>query len=147
MLTAKRLQRTIARDAEVRGIGFFQGSDVALRFRPAPADTGIVFVRTDLPGCPSVPADIRYVVPRQRRTTLQNGAATVEMVEHVLAALAGLQIDNCVIEIDAPETPGATGRASPFVEALSAGGIVPWTVNARSWSSTSRSPFGKVRRP
>ncbi len=116
MLTAKRSTRTIARETEVRGVGFIHGRDVALRFRPAEADTGVVFVRTDLPGRPAVRAHIRYVVPRQRRTTIQHGEATVEMVEHVLAALAGLQIDNCLIEIDAPETPGCDGSSQAFVD-------------------------------
>ncbi len=124
MLTARRLQRTIARETEVRGVGFFHGSDVTLRFRPAEADTGVVFVRTDLPEKPAVPAHIRHVVPRQRRTTIQNGEASVEMVEHVMAALAGLQLDNCVIEIDAPETPGLDGSSQAFVEALHDAGSV-----------------------
>src|SRR6202023_964774 len=97
---------TIARETEVRGVGFIQGSDVALRFRPAAADTGVVFVRTDLAGHPAVRARIANVIPRQRRTTIQQGEAVVEMVEHVMAALAGLRIDNCRIEIDAPDTPG-----------------------------------------
>ncbi len=124
MLTAMRLQRTIARETEVRGIGFVQGHDVALRFRPARADTGIVFVRTDLPGRPAVRANIVNVVPRQRRTTVQRGEAVVEMVEHVLAALAGLRVDNCEIEIDAPETPGCDGSSGAFVAAVSAAGTV-----------------------
>jgi UDP-3-O-[3-hydroxymyristoyl] N-acetylglucosamine deacetylase/3-hydroxyacyl-[acyl-carrier-protein] dehydratase len=124
MLTARRLQRTIARETEVRGVGFFHGCDVALRFRPAEADTGVVFVRTDLPERPAVRAHIRHVIPRQRRTTIQDGAATVEMVEHVLAALAGLRIDNCVIDIDAPETPGLDGSSQAFVEALHEAGTV-----------------------
>src|SRR5512135_2512629 len=124
MLMARRSQRTIAREAEVRGVGFFQGADVAMRFRPAEADTGRVFIRTDLPERPAVPAHIAHVIPRQRRTTLQRGEATVEMVEHVLAALAGLNIDNCLIEIDAPETPGCDGSSQAFVEALSGAGVV-----------------------
>ena len=123
MLSAKRYQRSIARDVEVCGVGFLTGADVSLRFRPAEADTGVVFVRTDLPDRPSVAAHIRHVVPRQRRTTLQHGTASVEMVEHVLAALAGLHIDNCTIEIDAPETPGCDGSSQAFVEGLSAAGV------------------------
>ncbi len=123
MLTAKRYQRSIARDVEVRGVGFLTGADVSLRFRPAEADTGVVFVRTDLPDRPSVAAHIRHVVPRQRRTTLQHGAASVEMVEHVLAALAGLHIDNCTVEIDAPETPACDCSSQAFVEGLSAAGV------------------------
>src|SRR5262245_614452 len=98
MLTARRLQRTIARETEVRGIGLLQGSDVTLRFLPAEADSGVVFVRSDLPDRPSVRAHIDHVVPRERRTTIQRGAAIVEMTEHVMAALAGLHIDNCTVE-------------------------------------------------
>ena len=124
MLTARRLQRTIACETEVRGIGFILGSDVALRFRPAGADTGVVFVRTDLPGRPTVRARIGNVIPRQRRTTVQQGEAIVEMVEHVMAALSGLRIDNCEIEIDAAETPGCDGSSRAFVEALAAAGSV-----------------------
>jgi UDP-3-O-[3-hydroxymyristoyl] N-acetylglucosamine deacetylase/3-hydroxyacyl-[acyl-carrier-protein] dehydratase len=124
MLTARRLQRTIARETEVRGVGFLQGSDVSLRFRPAEAGTGVVFVRTDLPEKPAVSAHIRNVIPRPRRTTLQDGAAIVEMVEHVMAALSGLRIDNCSIEIDAAETPGCDGSSRVFVEALHAAGAV-----------------------
>lgn len=124
MLTATRLQRTIARDTEVHGIGFIHGSDVGLRFLPAAADTGIVFVRTDLPSKPTVRAHISNVVPRQRRTAIQNGPAVVEMVEHVMAALSGLRIDNCVIEINAPETPGCDGSSREFVDVLGAAGAI-----------------------
>jgi UDP-3-O-[3-hydroxymyristoyl] N-acetylglucosamine deacetylase/3-hydroxyacyl-[acyl-carrier-protein] dehydratase len=124
MLTAKRLQRTIARETELRGVGFIFGTDVAMRFRPARADQGVVFVRTDLPERPAVRAHIRNVIPRQRRTTIEHGAARVEMIEHVMAALAGLRIDNCTIEIDAPETPGCDGSSRAFVEALIEAGTV-----------------------
>jgi UDP-3-O-[3-hydroxymyristoyl] N-acetylglucosamine deacetylase/3-hydroxyacyl-[acyl-carrier-protein] dehydratase len=124
MLTARRLQRTIARETELRGVGFIHGTDVTMRFRPASADRGVVFVRTDLPERPAVRAHIRHVIPRQRRTTIQQGAASVEMIEHVMAALAGLRIDNCTIEIDAPETPGCDGSSRAFVEALGEAGTV-----------------------
>jgi UDP-3-O-acyl N-acetylglucosamine deacetylase len=124
MLTSKRLQRTLAGEAAVRGFGFLTGADVSVRFRPAASDTGVVFVRTDLPGSPAVPAHVRHVVERQRRTTIQRGAATVEMIEHVMAALSGLHIDNCIVEIDAGETPGCDGSSRAFVQALSAAGAI-----------------------
>ena len=124
MLTSRRPQRTIARDAAVDGISFLESRDVRLRFRPAEADSGVVFVRSDLPGSPSVPARIDHVIPRQRRTTIRHGDATVEMVEHVMAALAGLEIDNCRVEIDGPETPGCDGSSLAFVEALAEAGTV-----------------------
>jgi UDP-3-O-[3-hydroxymyristoyl] N-acetylglucosamine deacetylase/3-hydroxyacyl-[acyl-carrier-protein] dehydratase len=124
MLTAKRSQRTLAQATEVRGVGFFHGSDVTIRFNPSDPDSGIVFVRCDLPDHPPVPARIGSVIPSPRRTTIQQGTAQVEMIEHVMAALAGSRIDNCRIEIDAPECPGCDGSSMPFVEAFEAAGIV-----------------------
>lgn len=122
---SSRTQRTLKRDAAVAGVSFLSGVDSRVTFRPAEADTGVVFVRTDLPGEPRVPARADCVVPRQRRTAIQQGEAVVEMVEHVLAALAGLQVDNCVVEIDAPETPGCDGSSRAFVDAILEAGIVP----------------------
>jgi UDP-3-O-[3-hydroxymyristoyl] N-acetylglucosamine deacetylase/3-hydroxyacyl-[acyl-carrier-protein] dehydratase len=118
-----RQQRTVAREASVRGVGFITGPDVHVRFLPAEPNAGMKFVRTDLPGRPEIPVAIQCVTQRQRRTTLEAGDARVEMVEHVLAALAGLRIDNCTIEIDAPETPGCDGSSAAFTEALLDAGI------------------------
>ncbi|MDX2038582.1 MAG: UDP-3-O-acyl-N-acetylglucosamine deacetylase [Isosphaeraceae bacterium] len=124
MLTSRRAQRTIARETSVRGVSFLSGLDVELRFLPAQADSGITWVRTDLPGRPAVPSTIAHVVPRGRRTSIQQGDAVVEMVEHVMAALAGLEVDNCTIEIDGPETPGCDGSSLEFLEALASVGTV-----------------------
>jgi UDP-3-O-[3-hydroxymyristoyl] N-acetylglucosamine deacetylase/3-hydroxyacyl-[acyl-carrier-protein] dehydratase len=124
MLKATRSQRTLASAAELRGVGFFHGADVSVRFCPAELDTGIVFVRTDLPDRPKVPARLDNVVPSQRRTVVRRGTATVEMIEHVMAALAGLQIDNCVVEIDAPECPGCDGSSRMIVEVLDRAGAL-----------------------
>jgi UDP-3-O-[3-hydroxymyristoyl] N-acetylglucosamine deacetylase/3-hydroxyacyl-[acyl-carrier-protein] dehydratase len=122
MLKATRRERTLAQTAEVRGIGFFHGSDVTLRFHPAGAGAGIVFVRSDLPDRPAIPALVDRVTSSQRRTTIRQGAASVEMIEHVMAALAGLQIDNCTVEVDASECPGCDGSSLPFVQALDRAG-------------------------
>jgi UDP-3-O-[3-hydroxymyristoyl] N-acetylglucosamine deacetylase/3-hydroxyacyl-[acyl-carrier-protein] dehydratase len=124
MLRATRRQRTIARSAEVRGVGFFHGADVTIRFHPADPDAGIVFQRCDLPGRPTIPARIDSVAPSQRRTTIRRDEASVEMIEHVMAALAGLQIDNSIVEIDAGECPGCDGSSRVFVEVLDRAGIV-----------------------
>jgi UDP-3-O-[3-hydroxymyristoyl] N-acetylglucosamine deacetylase / 3-hydroxyacyl-[acyl-carrier-protein] dehydratase len=124
MLKAKRRERTLADAAEVRGHGFFHGCDATIRFHPAEPGTGVVFQRVDLPGRPSVPARIDRVVPAARRTMIRQGDATVEMTEHVLAALAGMRIDNCIAQIDAPECPGCDGSSRAFVEALEQAGIV-----------------------
>ena len=123
-MTSLPKQRTLSRPAEVAGFGFFTNADVTARFLPADPDTGILFVRSDLPGRPEIPATIANAVERHRRTALQRGAAAVEMTEHLLAALAGLWIDNCIVELDGPEPPGGDGSARHFVEALQEAGIV-----------------------
>ena len=124
MPTTGRPQQTLARDAEVSGISYLSGLDVRLRFRPAPAGSGVTFVRVDLPDRPVVPATVAHVVPRRRRTAIERGGATVEMVEHVMAALSGLRVDNCTVEIDGPEAPGVDGSSRPYVEAIDGAGIV-----------------------
>jgi UDP-3-O-[3-hydroxymyristoyl] N-acetylglucosamine deacetylase / 3-hydroxyacyl-[acyl-carrier-protein] dehydratase len=124
MLRATRPERTITSTTEVRGFGFFRGADVTLRFNPADAGTGVVFVRTDLPDQPTVPARTEMVIPSPRRTTIRRGAASVEMIEHVMAALAGMRIDNCIVQVDASECPGCDGSSQAFVEALNRAGAV-----------------------
>lgn len=116
-------QQTLACDATVEGIGFVTGRDVTVRFRPADVGTGLVFLRTDLPDRPRIPANITNVVPRRLRTTIATALGKVEMTEHMLAALVGLGIHNCLIEINASEAPGMDGSALPFVEAILAAGI------------------------
>lgn len=115
-------QTTLAATAEVRGTGFVTGADLVVRFLPAPADSGLAFQRVDLPGTPIIPARIEFAVARQRRTALANGSAQIELTEHVLAALVGLGIDNCLIQVNGPEMPGLDGSALAFVEALDRAG-------------------------
>ncbi len=119
-----RNQRTIADPAVVRGIGYWSGRDVRVEFRGAEVDCGIVFIRDDLEGCPRIAASVANRTETPLRTNLQSGGATVEMIEHVMAALAGLQIDNCQIRVNQPEMPGCDGSSMPFVEALLGAGIV-----------------------
>ena len=119
-----RPQRTLARPAEVRGVGFVTGAAVRVRFLPAPADTGVVFVRADLPGRPATPARADRVTATARRTTLGGPVSGVTLVEHALAALAGLRVDNCRVELAGPELPGLDGSAQGFVEALTDAGFV-----------------------
>ena len=113
-----RYQRTLAGSAEVRGVGFLTGANVRLRFVPAPPGAGVVFVRTDCRPRAYIPAHIRQVTGTNRRTTLGQAPAQVGLVEHVLAALAGLRIDNCLVELNAPEPPGLDGSARAFVDAI-----------------------------
>ncbi len=117
-----RYQRTLAGPAEVRGVGFLTGAAVRLRFTPAPPNVGVVFIRTDLRPRACVPAHVRQVTGFNRRTTLGREPAQIGLVEHVLAALAGLRIDNCRVEVNAPEPPGLDGSARAFVDALQTAG-------------------------
>lgn len=119
-----RNQHTIAGPAVVEGIGYWSGQDVSVEFRPAVSKSGIVFVRRDLPGAPRIPATIEHRSDMPRRTTLCRDGAGVGMVEHIMAALAGLQVDNCEVWVDQPEMPGCDGSALPFVEVILAAGIV-----------------------
>jgi UDP-3-O-acyl N-acetylglucosamine deacetylase len=99
-------------------MGFLSGADVRLCFRPAPVDTGVVFVRMDLHPPVRIPARLEQVIGTQRRTTLGIGTTPIALVEHVLAALAGFRIDNCLIELNAAEPPGLDGSAGAFTAAL-----------------------------
>jgi UDP-3-O-acyl N-acetylglucosamine deacetylase len=119
-----RKQRTIARPAEVTGFGYWSGKDVRVEFRPAAPSAGIVFVRGDLDRPRRIPVAVEHRIEVPRRTALAADGAQVEMVEHILAALYGLSIDNCEIWVDGPEMPGCDGSAQPFVAALDAAGIV-----------------------
>ena len=94
-----------------------------LEFHPAAADTGIVFVRKDLHQAVRIPATVNYRIESPRRTILADQGVQVEMVEHAMAALAGLQIDNVEVQLDSPELPGFDGSSLPFVTALQSAGI------------------------
>lgn len=128
-----RNQRTIAGAAAVEGFGYWRGRDVRVEFRPADVCTGIVFVRSDLAGRPRIPARIANQVQTPRRTSLSRAGAAVEMIEHIMSALAGLQIDNCEVWVDEAEMPGCDGSAEPFVRALDAVGIVEQDAPRYRW--------------
>lgn len=124
---ALRKQRTIASTVAVEGFGFWSGQDVRVEFRPAEANTGVVFVRRDLDRPIRIPAVVANRIETPRRTTLTVGGASVEMVEHILAALAGLGIDNCEVWTTAAEMPGCDGSSLPFLRVLDSAGIVEQT--------------------
>jgi UDP-3-O-[3-hydroxymyristoyl] N-acetylglucosamine deacetylase/3-hydroxyacyl-[acyl-carrier-protein] dehydratase len=100
------------------------GVQSSLTFKPAPTNYGIVFVRTDLPQRPQVKVDIaNHVSEIARCTSIRDGEACVHSIEHILSALAGMRIDNAIIEIDATETPAADGSALPYIELLKQAGV------------------------
>lgn len=124
-LAATGERRTIARHVAVKGIGLHLGRECTLTFRPAPSGTGIVFRRTDLPDAPVVPAHVRVAVEAERRTQLGTGEAALHTVEHVLAAVGALAIDDLEIAMDAAEPPIMDGSAAPFFAVLADAGCVP----------------------
>ena len=117
-------QQTLARTAMISGRGLFHGVEARLRLLPAEPGSGIVFRRVDLAGKPEVKAHVDNVTSAPRRTVLAaaNGAF-VETTEHLMSALAGLQVDNCIIEINAPEVPAVDGSCLPFCEAILEAGL------------------------
>jgi UDP-3-O-acyl N-acetylglucosamine deacetylase len=129
-----RYQRTLARPAEIDGIGYLSGARLRLRFVPAPVSTGVVFVRTDLGPGAMIPARVEHVTGTNRRTTLGNGQASVALVEHVLAALAGMHVDNCYVEINGAEPPGLDGSSNGFVHILREAGIALQPAQRPIWS-------------
>ncbi|MBI1370919.1 MAG: UDP-3-O-[3-hydroxymyristoyl] N-acetylglucosamine deacetylase [Planctomycetes bacterium] len=123
-------QRTIERTSTVEGPGLFMGEKATVRFKPAPVDHGIVFIRTDVSdgGEPvRIPALVSNVTKRARRTALRRGAAAIETTEHCLSAIAGLGIDNLIVEVVGPELPGLDGSAEPYVKALNEAGVIEQT--------------------
>ena len=117
-------QTTLVRSVQFTDIGLHSGMPVSIVLKPAAADSGIVFFRDDLPGKPGVKASVRQVTSTLRATTLENGEARVFTVEHLLSALYALGVDNCAVEMSAPETPVGDGSALPFVRLIEAAGTV-----------------------
>jgi UDP-3-O-[3-hydroxymyristoyl] N-acetylglucosamine deacetylase/3-hydroxyacyl-[acyl-carrier-protein] dehydratase len=133
-------QRTIAKAASVSGIGLHSGETCNVTFKPAPPDTGMVFVRTDLPGKPAITAHPSRLCQRMRRTALVDMVGEVEVevhtTEHFLAACVGLGLDNLMIEIDAVELPGLDGSALEFAACLRDAGIVDQVSARRHFNVT-----------
>ena len=119
-----RNEHTLAAACEVRGKGYWSGRSVRVRFCPASSGSGVRFVRTDLPGRPDCQAIAANVAAASMRTNLHNDEIQFEMVEHVMAALYGLGIDNCSVEVDGEELPGLDGSSAPYVEALRSVGMI-----------------------
>ena len=116
-------QRTLKNAIRATGVGLHTGKKVLMTLRPAPADSGVVFRRTDLPAPAEVRAHAENVSDTMLGTTLCKGEARVSTVEHLLSAFAGLGIDNAVVELSAPEVPIMDGSAGPFVFLLQSAGI------------------------
>ncbi|MEO8088074.1 MAG: bifunctional UDP-3-O-[3-hydroxymyristoyl] N-acetylglucosamine deacetylase/3-hydroxyacyl-ACP dehydratase [Bacteroidota bacterium] len=116
-------QTTVKNAVTVSGVGLHTGVTANLTFKPAPENHGYVFKRIDLPGQPIIEADVDHVVDTNRGTTIGKGDARVSTIEHALAALSGMEIDNVLMEIDGPEVPILDGSSKPFVDILEKAGI------------------------
>src|SRR6478609_3259722 len=116
-------QHTIKKAVTVSGVGLHTGVHASMTFVPAPSNHGIKFQRIDLDGQPTVDADVDNVVDLSRGTTIEQNGARINTVEHTLAALVGLQIDNILIQLDGPEPPIMDGSSIQFVEALESVGL------------------------
>ncbi|WP_400191105.1 bifunctional UDP-3-O-[3-hydroxymyristoyl] N-acetylglucosamine deacetylase/3-hydroxyacyl-ACP dehydratase [Hymenobacter sp. B81] len=116
-------QHTIKAPVTVSGVGLHTGVQATMTFCPAPVNHGYKFQRVDLDGQPTVDADVDNVVDLSRGTTIEQNGARVNTVEHTLAALVGLQLDNVLIQLDGPEPPIMDGSSLPFIEALQQVGL------------------------
>ena len=117
-------QKTLKEEISLSGIGLHTGKEVVLTMKPAKENTGFVFVRTDLEGCPQVEADANYVTTTDRGTTLEKSGVKIHTCEHVLAALVGMDLDNVILEMNNAEPPIMDGSSKFFVEAIEKVGIV-----------------------
>ena len=124
-------QQTLLKSAVYSGIALHTGVRSTLRFLPAEANSGIVFRRVDLPGKPEVPARADKVVDVRRGTTIGEGACVAHTVEHIMASLHAMNIDNAVVEMDGPEPPIADGSSMPFMKVLKEAGTVEQDAPAR----------------
>lgn len=118
------LQKTIRKRTEVQGIGIHSGEPCSLFFRPAPPNTGVYFIRTDLPGSPSLKVSYKNVQATSYATTIGGADFRVATIEHCVSALAALRIDNLFIELTGPEIPICDGSAKDFLKALLDVGLV-----------------------
>lgn len=116
-------QRTLKKVFSTVGIGLHSGRKVRLTLRPAPPDTGLVFTRTDLKPPVAIKAEPERVNDTRMATTLDKDGARIATIEHLMSALSGLAIDNCYIDVDAPEIPIMDGSGSTFVFLIRAAGI------------------------
>lgn len=121
-------QKTLARSLSFTGIGLHQGRPVTVTIYPAAANHGLRFVRADLPGRPQILAHYTRVVDTTRATTIGEAGSTISTVEHLLAALRGLGVDNALIQVEGPELPIMDGSAAPFAQLLAETGLrsLPW---------------------
>lgn len=130
-------QTTIKRQGSLKGVGLHTGAPCAIRLAPAPANTGIVFIKEGV----RIPALVEFVCESERCTTLILNGTVIKTVEHFLSALKGMSIDNCIIEVTGEEMPAMDGSAKDFVSALKDVGIVSLDTPRPMWEFKESKPF------
>jgi UDP-3-O-[3-hydroxymyristoyl] N-acetylglucosamine deacetylase/3-hydroxyacyl-[acyl-carrier-protein] dehydratase len=134
-------QKTIQSEVSLVGVGLHTGKNVTLTFKPAPINNGFTFVRIDLEGKPTVEALAQYVTATERGTNLEKNGVAINTSEHVLAAAVGLDIDNLIIELDAPEPPIMDGSSHFFIEALEQAKLLEQNAEIKEYIVTENISF------
>ena len=134
-------QRTLAAPISFEGKGLHTGLQVNMRVCPAEDNTGIVFRRVDLEGCPEVPALCEFVTDTSRGTTIERGAAKVSTIEHIMSALWTLDVDNAIVEINAPETPIMDGSAREYAARITEVGTIEQSAERKYYEVTEKQVY------
>ena len=134
-------QRTLAAPIAFEGKGLHTGLQVKMSVIPAEDNTGIIFRRVDLEGCPEVPALCEYVTDTSRGTTIEKGAAKVSTIEHIMSALWTLEVDNAIVEINAPETPIMDGSAREYAARILEVGTVEQSAERKYYEVTEKQVY------
>jgi UDP-3-O-[3-hydroxymyristoyl] N-acetylglucosamine deacetylase/3-hydroxyacyl-[acyl-carrier-protein] dehydratase len=127
------LQKTIKSEGKIHGLGLFGGEETKLVFRPAPANSGITFVRTDIPEPVRINAVAPNIAERSRRTTIKKGAVSIETIEHCLAAVNALEIDNVIVEVNGSELPAPDCSSAEYFKVLKRTGLVEQNVSRKEF--------------
>jgi len=128
-----KLQKTIKNEGKMHGLGLFGGEETKLVFRPAPANSGITFIRTDIPEPVRISAVAPNIAERSRRTTIKKGAVSIETIEHCLAAVNALEIDNIVVEVNGSELPSPDCSSAEYFNVLKRAGLVEQNVSRKEF--------------
>jgi UDP-3-O-[3-hydroxymyristoyl] N-acetylglucosamine deacetylase / 3-hydroxyacyl-[acyl-carrier-protein] dehydratase len=131
-----KLQKTIKSEAKISGRGMFGGEEAKVVFRPCPADAGVVFVRTDMQEPVRICAVATNLAERSRRTTIREGSVSIETVEHCLAAVSALGIDNLLVEVAGPEMPAPDCSSAEYFKVLKRSGLVEQDAKRREFIIT-----------
>lgn len=129
-----KLQKTIKTEAKLSGKGLFGGQDAKVVFRPAPPDTGIVFIRTDIPQPVQIKAIATNIAEQKRRTTLKKGSITIDTIEHCMAAVSAMEIDNLIVEVDGAEMPDPTCSSEEYYKVLKKAGLNEQQANRKEFT-------------